>query len=909
MRPLLASLLLLLVLPATASAGGYSVSACFGAENASWTAWRPTPGATAYWNCPGGVVDPARAHVGDGLIARNVGGPGRAARGTTAAMRFDAAPGTVVTGVDFDGQVTTTPGWQAGLWDGSRWLWCGRGCETTLGAWIHQELRGLSTGRLEAVVRCVAVRCARDVRQAWVSLRNVRVYVADGSAPLVGGVRGGLAGGGGWLRGVQDVAFDAADNAGIRLGRIALDGRVVHDDGRACDFTRPLPCANGPTSGSFDTRSWADGAHAVALSAQDAAGNWASVSRTVSVDNTAPVEPAPVLEGGPGWSAARSRTLVTPAPPGQVAPLVRARVKACRVGGRCADLAPRLGARGASVFAGVAAFDGPGEYALRVALEDAAGNVGPFAPPVTLRFDDTPPGAPDVSAADRWQRGGSLPLGSEGTPPVSGVRGYRVRIGGRDAVVGTAIPLDDLPEGGTPVEVRAVSGAGVESTAVRTLLRLDRSAPVVTAAGVPSGDGWSRSPVVVGLRARDQAALSGVDGLHWTIDGAESGAVGDEASLAVEGDGRHAVAWWATDRAGNASARGAATIKVDHTPPETVAFEAPDPTDPTRFSVIAADATSGVAGGRVELRRTGAAAWSRLPSTLDHGRVVARVDDATLRAGAYELRAVVSDAAGNEAVGTVRADGSPATVTLPLRRATTVTLRRRGRTLSGRLTAGGKPLAGRALSLTQRLRGASAWHAVCGRRTVIVARSAGLAATAGPTPSGAAPTAVTPRSSPPGRNATTRRVAASRCPIRTDGAGRVQVQLPKGPSRTVRLAFAGDPLLLPDHRGTRIRTAASGWVHAHPGSVPAGGLVRFAGHLFGGHIPPSGKVVELQARVGAGWRTFATVRADRRGDFRHVHRFDSASAGQTYWVRLRIRPEAAYPFARGTGRPIPIRVT
>ena len=128
--------------------------------------------------------------------------------------------------------------------------------------------------------------------------------------------------------------------------------------------------------------------------------------------------------------------------------------------------------------------------------------------------------------------------------------------------------------------------------------------------------------------------------------------------------------WWATDRAGNASARGAATIKVDRTPPETVAFEAPDPADPTRVSVVASDATSGVAGGRVELRRTGAATWSRLPSSLDRGRIVARVDDATLRAGAYELRAVVSDVAGNESVGTTRADGAPATVTLPLRRTT-----------------------------------------------------------------------------------------------------------------------------------------------------------------------------------------------------------------------------------------------
>jgi len=891
MRPLLASLLLLLVLPASASAGGYSVSACVGMENASWTAWRPTPGATAYWNCPGGVVDPARPHVGDGLIARNVGGPGRAVRGTMASMRFDAPAGTVITGLDFDGTVTATPGWQAGVWDGTRgrWLWCGRGCETTNGAWIHQELRGLSTRRVEALVRCVAARCERDVRRAWVSLRAVRVSLADGSAPALGGVRGRLVGGG-WLRGVQDVAFDAADNAGIRLDRIALDGRVVRDHGRACDFTRPVPCPNGPASGSFDTRGWADGVHSLGLSAQDAAGNWASVSRTVRVDNTAPPEPVPVLEGGAGWSPARTRTLVLPVPPGQVAPLVRARVKACRVGGRCVELAPGLAARGGSVAASVAAFDGPGEYALRVALEDAAGNVGPFAPPVTLRFDDTPPGAPDVSAADRWQSGGDLPLAAEGAPPVSGLRGYRVRIGGRDAIVATAIPLGDLPEGGTPVEVRTVSGAGVESIAVRTLLRLDRTAPVVTAAGVPGAEAWSREPVVVGLRARDQAALSGVDGLHWTIDGAEHAAAGDEAAIAVDADGRHAVTWWSSDRAGNASARGAATIKVDRTPPETVAFEAPDPADPTRVSVVATDATSGVAGGRVELRRTGAATWSRLPSSLDRGRVVARVDDATLRAGAYELRAVVSDAAGNESIGTTRTDGAPATVTLPLRRTIAVALVRRGRSLRGRLTAGGKPLAGRELLLTQHLRGRRGWHPVCGRRTVIVAR------------------ARTPADAATRDEAGTTAQASSRCPIHTDGSGRVRIRLAASPSRTVRLAFAGDPLLLPAHRGTRIRTPASGWVHAHPSSVPAGGLVRFVGHLFGGHIPIAGKVVELQARVGAGWRTFATVRANRRGDFRHVHRFGAASAGQTYWVRLRIRPEAAYPFERGTARPIPIHV-
>ena len=156
------------------------------------------------------------------------------------------------------------------------------------------------------------------------------------------------------------------------------------------------------------------------------------------------------------------------------------------------------------------AADGPGEYAVRVALEDAAGNVGPAAPPLTLRFDDTPPGAPDVSAADAWRNDAALPLAAEGEPPVSGIAGFRVRIGGRDAVVATSLPLAELPEGGTPVEVRAVSGAGLESTRrAHRRCALDRTAPSVAAEGAPAAGAWSRTPVRIGLRGRDQAGLAG----------------------------------------------------------------------------------------------------------------------------------------------------------------------------------------------------------------------------------------------------------------------------------------------------------------------------------------------------------------------------------------------------------------
>src|SRR5919108_5824857 len=497
---LLPALAACLLLSPPAFAGGYTVTACFGWENGSWSEWEPSPFATAYTGCPGGVIDPRRPWAGDGMIARNVVGPGNAPFGAAAALRFDAPAGTSITGLDADLRLTTNSGWHAGVQDATneRWLWCGPGCLTSFERWVHQEFRGLATRRLQALVRCAAPRCRREARHGFVALRNVRVYLDDPSAPAVGGVRGALVSGA-WLRGGQDVAFDAADNSGIRVGRIELDGRVVHEDVRPCDFARPVPCSNGAVGASFETRGWADGEHVLRLAAADAGGSWTTLDRVVRVDNTAPVQAAPVLEGGDAWNPQRSRTLKMPLPGGQAAPLVRARVRACRVGGACSESAPELGGGGAPGEGSVpvVAFDGPGEYAVRVALEDAAGNAGPPSEPLTMRFDDVRPGLPDLSAADAWHNGGALPLAVSGELPVSGIRGYRVRIGGRDALVASSLPLDELPEGGSPVEVTAVSGAGVEGATVRTMLKLDRSLPVASAEGAP--DGWSREPVRLSL--------------------------------------------------------------------------------------------------------------------------------------------------------------------------------------------------------------------------------------------------------------------------------------------------------------------------------------------------------------------------------------------------------------------------
>ncbi len=222
-----------------------------------------------------------------------------------------------------------------------------------------------------------------------------------------------------------------------------------------------------------------------------------------------------------------------------------------------------------------------------------------------------------------------------------------------------------------------------------------------------------------------------------------------------------------------------------------------------------------------------------LETSLSAGRLRARIDDARLRAGGYELRARAVDAAGNATVGTARTDGAPATVTLPLRKRVTMKASRSGRLVTVRLLDGTTPLADREVTFEQRLRGRTAWRRVCGRRTVVVAGS--------------------PSAPPP----------APRARSATDAGGRVRLRLRPGPSRTVRARFAGDARLLPARASVVLRAKARVRLRAVPPAVRAGATVSFRGRLLGGHLPAGGKVVDVQARVGAGWRTFATVRTGR----------------------------------------------
>lgn len=72
--------------------------------------------------------------------------------------------------------------------------------------------------------------------------------------------------------------------------------------------------------------------------------------------------------------------------------------------------------------------------------------------------------------------------------------------------------------------------------------------------------------------------------------------------------------------------------------------------------------------------------------------------------------------------------------------------------------------------------------------------------------------------------------------------------------------------------------------------------------------PRRGALVELQARRGSGWQTFATTRTNRRGRFSYRYTFSRTQGVQRYALRARVPAQATYPFAAGGSRPLRVRV-
>jgi hypothetical protein len=145
--------------------------------------------------------------------------------------------------------------------------------------------------------------------------------------------------------------------------------------------------------------------------------------------------------------------------------------------------------------------------------------------------------------------------------------------------------------------------------------------------------------------------------------------------------------------------------------------------------------------------------------------------------------------------------------------------------------------------------------------------------------------------------------------VTTGADGRFQFGVPAGSSRVIRLAYRaykGDDGFVARSTSTlntRARISARG-----PKRVRRGGVAKFSGRLVGKPFPPRGVTLDLQIfQPGVGWRVFANTRTRKSGTFTVRYHFQRASRGR-FTFRIRLRPNDAYPYARGTSRRMRVRV-
>jgi len=449
----------------------------------------------------------------------------------------------------------------------------------------------------------------------------------------------------------------------------------------------------------------------------------------------------------------------------------------------------------------------------------------------------------------------------------------------------------DLPDGRHTLVVSAKDAGGNSSRESRNVF-VDNTPPGPVLPEVAGGTGWRRTNGFGIVWTNPAETAAPITSAHWKlcrVDGAcpshgvqEGTGVEEISRLLAPAPGDYRLFVWLEDAAGNqreATAAVSAPIRFDPEPPD-LAFLAPDPADPLRVVVNASDRHSGMADGEIEMRATGTSTWHGLPTKLDGSQLVAYVDDERFRRGAYEFRARGEDHAGNEASTGKRTDGSAAMLRLPARVDTRLVVgiprRRHGDTGRSRFDHDVRARYGSVLRLAGLLSNSEGQPLEAATIEALEERPDGT--------------------SLPNGLATTRADGRFAYVLRATRNRELLFRYPG--SRRIGAATAVFDLEVP--AATSIRVSRR--------TVRNGRSVLFSGRVRTRPLPLSGKLIEMQAHFRGRWRTFSTLRTDRRGRWRFRYRFGATLGRVTYRFRTRLPAEGGYPFVTGHSRVAKVRV-
>ncbi|MGB0121212.1 MAG: carboxypeptidase-like regulatory domain-containing protein [Solirubrobacterales bacterium] len=775
--------------------------------------------------------------------------------------------------------------------------------------------------------------CANQVggQKAYFEVSDLELQARDVSPPQVqaAGLLQQLGETWQWHRGEVNFLVNSTDTgAGVAESFLKVNGLKLDLEEVSCPgdhstyATSFSPCP--PQVGRFGVADSAqapfqEGVNTFQFCASDYSGTASESNQTCTparfafIDNVAPAAPERVeTVGGSGWRATNGFEVTWENPGGQRSPVAAAEFRLIdATNGSVVDTGTVE--TNEPAILGPIDMPAPGEYRVELKLRDSAGNLGPAASTI-VRYDDGRPGEAAPEPPGGWISADEFPLDQEigradaGGP--SGVSGYALTVSGTGPVspcpTGECLPselsldsgadvrvttIERLPEGNHWITSVAASGARLASETLGvTLARVDKTEPVTTLAGVPTG--WVREPVTITAAATDE--LSGMvakpetdNGYPVTViragDNPPYVAPGPLASFTVADEGITRIDYWARDLAGNVNdgaltgdgdvheRPGEATIRIDRSKPVVTIEANRDPSDPELITARVKDTHSGLDTGSFWYRQAGQGhPFTEMETSVEGSTLIGRIPSDSLAAGTYEIQAEALDRAGNR--GTSSDGSSPLKINIPLKQSTR---------LSARLVK--KKQTGRKIQV----RG--------GKRARVTGSLTGPGGEGIP----GAPVLVDQQFAAGSR--TSNRIIR----VRTDGAGRYLAKLPAGPSRTIEVRSGGSRIHQPAV-SEEIRLVSKDRVsfRVNPGVLKNGSRTRMSGKVQGkGALNPArGKLVAIQyfdpGRTR--WRPVEVLRANRRGRFSYAYRFRTISSAQKILFRAVSLPERGWPFKPST---------
>jgi 5-hydroxyisourate hydrolase-like protein (transthyretin family) len=146
-----------------------------------------------------------------------------------------------------------------------------------------------------------------------------------------------------------------------------------------------------------------------------------------------------------------------------------------------------------------------------------------------------------------------------------------------------------------------------------------------------------------------------------------------------------------------------------------------------------------------------------------------------------------------------------------------------------------------------------------------------------------------------------RRVAT----VTTSKSGRFTYKLATGASR--RLSFVSRVPGGAVSKSLLVQVRAPVSLRRSKARLRNGEKLLLRGRVGGGGR--DGLLVELQAKRGRSWQTFATTHTGRRGRYRYAYRFTRTFGTRVYRLRARVPQQRGYAFVAGASRQVRVRVS